>query len=106
MITPTIGRIVWFTPSAKTDFRVDVQQPNAAIVVYVWHNRLVNLTVFDHTGNLSLAPQVRLLQDDDAKPEEGYFASWMPYQKGQAAKAELLESQSIQNNPGYGVPSR
>lgn len=90
MIPPTIGRVVWFTPSVNDETRFDVKQPLAAFVTYVWHDRLVNLTVFSQDGTTAPAQKtsVTLLQDDDLKPETGYFASWMPYQKGQAAKAE------------------
>lgn len=93
MIPPTIGRVVWFTPSVNDDSRFDVKQPLAAFVTYVWHDRLVNLTVFSQDGTTPPAQKtsVMLLQDDDLKPETGYFASWMPYQKGQAAKAEAAE---------------
>ena len=91
VIAPTVGRVVWFTPAANGDPRGDVKQPLVALVAYVWNDRLVNLTVFDQNGN-SIGGQtsVPLLQGDDPKPELGYFASWMPYQKGQAAKAEQL----------------
>lgn len=94
MITPTIGRVVWFTPSVNDDTRFDVKQPLAAFVTYVWQDRLVNLTVFSQDGTTPPAQKtsVTLLQDDDLKPETGYFASWMPYQKGQAAKAEAAEA--------------
>lgn len=92
MITPTIGRVVWFTPAVHSDPRHDVKQPLVGLVTYVWGDRCINLTAFDQNG-VSIGGQcsVPLLQDDDAKPETGYFASWMPYQKGQAAKTEALE---------------
>lgn len=92
MISPSIGRIVWFWP-AKEPHEPKVEQPNAAIVAYVWHDRMVNLTVFDSNGNSRGETSVVLLQDDDLPNEYGRFASWMPYQKGQAAKAEALEKQ-------------
>jgi hypothetical protein len=93
MIPPTIGRVVWFTPSTNDDTRFDVKQPLAAFVTYVWHDRLVNLTVFSQDARPpAQKTRVMLLQDDDLKPEFGYFASWMPYQKGQAAKTEALEA--------------
>ncbi len=80
---------MWFTPGASNDPRGDVKQPLVALVAYVWNDRLVNLTVFDQNGNpIGGQTSVPLLQGDDPKPELGYFASWMPYQKGQAAKAE------------------
>lgn len=87
MITPSIGRVVWFTPYTSTDSRHDKRQPLPALISYVWNDRLVNLAVFDQNGNsIGGATSVILLQDNDPKPEMGYFASWMPYQIQQAEK--------------------
>src|SRR4029079_5869109 len=90
MIKPTVGRVVWFTPSSPLNmppsFRTLGDQPCSASVAYVWNDRLVNLTVsapYGNTFNMTSGP---LLQDDDEKPAGGYFAEWMPYQVGQAAK--------------------
>lgn len=55
---------------------------------------MVNLATFDHNGNPQPKTSVPLLQDDDAKPEGGYFCSWMPYQVGQAKKHEAEETKS------------
>jgi hypothetical protein len=86
MISPSIGRVVWFTPAHAGDPRHDVKQPLPALVSYVWNDRLVNLAAFDQNGAPLGATSVPLLQDDDPKPEGGYFASWMPYQVAQAKK--------------------
>ena len=93
MITPTVGRVVWFRPHvADKEMQIhDVRQPCNAQIVFVWNDRLVNLACHDHDGNAFQRTSVPLLQDDDKKPEDGFFACWMPYQKGQAAKAEQLE---------------
>jgi len=88
MIVPTVGRIVWFIPK-KGDFAERNGQPLAAIVVHVWGDRCVNLQVFPHNGGFLFQESVQLLQDADEKPEEGRYAEWMPYQKGQAAKHQL-----------------
>jgi hypothetical protein len=95
MIVPTLGRVVWFTPGAHDLIATDRDGRCAAIVVRVWPNdRMVNLTVFDADGNCHSRTSVRLIQDDD-QPGEGLgYCAWMPYQKGQAAKAEALEKQS------------
>lgn len=93
MIQPTPGRIVWFTPY-KGDADIahhDKSQPLAAIVVYAWGERYVNLTVFDQNGATHARTSVLLLQDDDPAPDIGLYAQWMPYQKGQAAKADAKE---------------
>lgn len=90
MISPTPGRVVWFTPSRLAGgaglVHHDATKPLAAMVCHVWNDRMVNLVVFDSNGDPHGKTSVQLLQDDDAKPEHGYFCSWMPYQVGQAAK--------------------
>lgn len=95
MITPTIGRRVWFWPSkydatvsGMTVNRADPPQPLDAGVCFVWNERMVNLTVADHCGAMHARTSVPLLQDDDAVPHEGVgYATWMPYQTGQAKAA-------------------
>jgi hypothetical protein len=89
MIIPTVGRIVWFTPSTnppKGFAHSDKREPCAAIVTRVWGNREVSLAVFDSEGYVHPTLSVPLLQDDDPKPEGGFFCAWMPYQLGRAAK--------------------
>lgn len=86
MIKPSIGRVVWFTP--LNEHIVDPKQPWAALVTYVHGDRMVNLAAFNPNGDHQPKSSVPLLQDDDAKPEGGYFCSWMPYQVGQAKKHE------------------
>ena len=92
MITPTVGRQVWFWPSKEKVVEMqpafDRTQPMAATVTWVWDDRRVNLAVLDQNAKPYPMIGVTLLQDDDKpKPDESY-AEWMPYQKGQAAKAE------------------
>ncbi len=87
MIKPTVGRVVWYWvagPSPQT-------QPLAAIVANVIDDRHVNLVVFDAEGNSHGEKNVTLLQDDENMAKAGY-CEWMPYQKGQAAKTEALET--------------
>jgi hypothetical protein len=97
MIKPTNGRVVHFTPGAHEQeiVHIDRRVPLAAMVVHVFGDRLVNLIVFDSNGSSFGRTSVPLLQDDDAKPEGGYFCSWMEYQKGQAAKTEKAEAALI-----------
>jgi hypothetical protein len=90
MISPTVGRVVWFTPSADDTIVRNGTQPLAAIVTCVWSDTCVNLAVFDANGVATNRTSVLLIQDDAARPG-GYFCEWMPYQKGQAAKTEALE---------------
>lgn len=90
MIKPTIGRRVWFWPNGTTGMTLITggdQQPCDAGVVFVWNDRLVNLAVSDHVGANYSRTSVPLLQDDDPIPESGAYATWMPYQVGQAKAA-------------------
>ena len=88
-ITPTVGRIVWLRPQSSHRELLgafDDRHPVAAIVTYVWGDRMVNVTAFPpHGGAPVCLTSVQLLQDDDA-PNGGTYAEWMPYQKGQAAR--------------------
>lgn len=98
MIKPTNGRIVLFTPARSEDRPVaqhDPAQPLAAIVAHVWSDRLINICAFDSNGLPLPVTSVPLVQDGDPKPE-GFFAEWMPYQKGQAAKADEAEKAARQ----------
>ncbi|HEX4828315.1 MAG TPA: hypothetical protein VFV12_08820 [Xanthobacteraceae bacterium] len=88
MIKPTVGRVVWFTPPADRDTRWDKTQPLAAIVAYVWNDRMVNLHVTEQTGSAVAYTSVPLLQGDEAERPPDFFAEWMPYQVGQAARYE------------------
>lgn len=90
-IKPTIGRVVWFTPSGNSTeagfTASDPTQKCAAIVAYVWGDGgMVNLHVIDHNGNGHSRTSVPLVQDGEPKPD-GYYCEWMPYQIGQAKAA-------------------
>lgn len=97
---PTVGRVVWYRPNGF-DLSVrnlpahagEIAQPMMAQVVYVWNDRSVNLIVTDHTGIQWPRSSVLLMQGDETYTPRGAYAEWMPYQKGQAAKAESLEQQ-------------
>jgi hypothetical protein len=87
IISPTVGRVVWYTPVDNAPEGVDHKgQPFAAIVTYVWSDRLVNLAVFDHSGFAQSRTSVQLVQEGDAKPDGVPYCEWMPYQLGQAKK--------------------
>lgn len=93
MIKPSIGRVVWFQP-AKAEDQPKLDQPYAALIAYVWNDRMVNLAYFNENGEHRNATSVMLLQDEDPIPVTGYYAEWMPFQKGQAQKTEALEKQA------------
>ena len=95
MIKPSIGRVVWYRHDAVNDQGMarDVTQPLAAIITHVWHERMVNLVVFDANGTPFSRTSIALVQEGDPQPPGQRYCEWMPYQKGQAAKTEALESQ-------------
>lgn len=90
MIKPTRGRVVLFTP-AKSDHLMSGDEPLAAIIAHVHSDTVLNLTVFDAFGRVHARPSVELVQEGEKKAPGTAFAEWMPYQKGPAAKTELLE---------------
>lgn len=94
-IKPTIGRRVWFRPGAQflernpTVTQLGPGQPMDAGIVYVHHDHMVNLAVCDHVGRTHMVPSVPLLAGQWEPSDTDYaVCEWMPYQKGQAAKAE------------------
>ncbi|MCC6172091.1 MAG: hypothetical protein IT481_08685 [Gammaproteobacteria bacterium] len=95
MITPTVGRVMWYRPGEQLGALVqhDAAQPMVAHVCYVWNDNLVNLLVIDHAGVRHARTSVPVVQGGSpytAGPSP--YCEWMPYQKGQAAKAEALEA--------------
>lgn len=99
MITPTVGRIVWFYPAsnqATPGFAPpDEGQPLAAIIAGVFGDHAVHLTVFDGIGIPHSEPYVQLVQEGDDVPGAGRYATWMPYQIGKA-KSELKAADTCQ----------
>ena len=97
-IKPTVGRVLHFFPSTlymagrKLAFG-DPTQPLAAVIAYVHSDKMVNLTVWDQNGLQFDVCSVQLIQEGDTVPLCSFYAAWMDYQKGQAAKTEALESQ-------------
>lgn len=88
-IKPTIGRKVWFydfNPSSSICY--GQSKPFDATVIYVWSDACVNLDVTAHNGERFIKTSVPLRDPADGDCHNGYFATWMPYQKAQADKAE------------------
>lgn len=85
-IKPTIGRVIWFTPSSSlmpgVDHRDQHLQGN---IVYVHSDTHINVGGFDARGAPYAAINVPLIQEGEARPEGGHFAEWMPYQKAVAS---------------------
>lgn len=93
VIKPTVGRIVWYYPSAFDRSclvcGVPGEQPLGAMVSYVWGDRMVNLTVSGVNGGTFGRTSVPLVQEGDHPVKSGCaYCTWMPYQVGQAKKHE------------------
>lgn len=99
---PTVGRRVYFWPSAQVrhDFSVlSEAQALDAGVVFVHNERLVNLLVTDHLGRSHSVRDVPFLQEGEEKPSEAHFAAWMPYQvkaASEEANKKSAEQQDIE----------
>ncbi len=95
MIAPHVGRVVLFVPREDTfgqfGFYLQAGKPHAALVTAVHGDRCVNLAVFDANGKTFGRTSVTLRQPGDEAPPHGDYCEWMPYQIGQAAKADELQ---------------
>lgn len=80
MITPTIGRKVWYYDAKDTP-------EQDATVIDVHGDRCVSLFVINRGGTTSVRRSVILVQEGDVIPG-GSHCTWMPYQIGAAKKAE------------------
>jgi hypothetical protein len=96
MITPTVGRIVWYRAKLLESSHPKESPEQAAIVVRVHGDRLVNLAVFGHSGHVVPMMWVPLVQDGDEAPIDRGYCHWMPYQLGQAAKTEAAEKSALE----------
>jgi hypothetical protein len=100
VITPTVGRVVWYHRGARSGFTGHhyEDQPLAAHVAYVNDDGSINLMVIDAHGTPFAVRNVPLVQDGGVVPDDAAagpgWAEWMPYQKGQAAKTEQLAAQA------------
>lgn len=92
-ITPTIGRKVYFWSSEQFAAEVgaepvDPKQAYDATIVFVHPSGNVNLQVVCHAGDSGFVEDCPLRdpsEGDEHGGEEDY-ATWMPYQVGQAKK--------------------
>lgn len=94
IINPTVGRAILFHPPSNST--KDGFEPNAicaATIAKVLPDGRLNLGVLDGNGVNHSMTAVPLIQEGEPQPENGYFAEWMKYQTGQAAKTEALEQQ-------------
>lgn len=87
VIAPTVGRKVHFWPQNGQFHSTPLvlgPQPMDATVVYVHDDRMVNLHVADHIGQVHALSNVILRQPGEDVLEGQPFAEWMPFQVGQA----------------------
>lgn len=104
VITPTIGRKVWFFPSIATmamrNMKCTTQdQAMDATVVYVWHDRMINIAAIDHQGNLHGITSVTLIQPGDDVPEGRDHCTWMPYQVNRSDQVDESHYGAMQSDP-------
>lgn len=82
MIPPTIGRKVWFFDPSSHD-----QREQDATIIDVQDDRSVSLFIINRGGTTSVRHSVYLVQEgDEPTPVPNGYATWMPYQIGQAKK--------------------
>lgn len=82
LIMPTVGRVVWYWPHGAATG--DGEQPYAAHIVYVSDAHRVNLLTFSHDGFPMPRLGAHLVQPGEPAPAKGGYATWMPFQVGQA----------------------
>lgn len=110
IITPTIGRRVWFRPSDAIIKSLgmtvhDKAVPLDAGIVYVWSDRMINLDITDHAGAHFPLTSVTLIHGDEpAGPMPFFYAEWMPYQKVQAVKTETSLCNGVEGLLGARIP--
>lgn len=94
IITPTIGRCLWYWPSEydrgllttkpETIIEANTTQACDAHVVCVHGDRLINIALFDHNGKHHRRTSVTLVQPGETPPAGAAFCTWMDYQVNQA----------------------
>ena len=96
-IIPTVGRVVYFTPSMSVAIPVSTDGGGvcAALITAVHNKNCVNLAVFDANGNhhaFCSVNHVSVVPTTVHGASDHHTWDWMPYQKGQAAKTEQVEA--------------
>ncbi len=81
MIKPTIGRQVWHWPQGSSPHAshvppVGIEQPEAATIVYVHDDHIVNLAVINHEGIARREIAVRLRQDEAPESMALPYCEW------------------------------
>ncbi len=87
MIEPTVGRVILYRPLDEGD----EETRHAAIISQVNDDETINIGVFSWVGELYHRQNVVIVQDPDEMVKNGQ-CNWMPYQIGQAGKADKISS--------------
>ncbi len=96
-IKPTIGRKVWLYVSTdllglpSAPYTGQSKLPFDATIVHVNLDGSINVTFSDHIGRSGAILNVPIYDPKESDSHMGggsHYATWMPYQKGQAAKAD------------------
>lgn len=87
MISPTVGRVVWYHPGPEDPWGSKSDEVQAAIIAAVFSDTEVNLMVITPNGEPYQRQHVTLHQEGNEAPANGY-AEWMPYQK-QVASGQI-----------------
>jgi hypothetical protein len=99
-ILPTIGRKIWLFQSALHAGVLDAKQAFDASIVFVHPSGNVNVAGTDHAGQPFGLHDVPL-RDPGVADEHGtsIFATWMPYQVGQARGNEANKTEPRAQSP-------
>ncbi len=89
VISPTVGRVVWYFPDRNDRIIRNGDQPLAAMIACVCTDKFVHLGVLDANGHSENRTGVPLIQDGETRPVSMGYCTWMPYQVGQAKKETL-----------------
>lgn len=91
-IPPTVGRVLWYWPNGMPHSGIiqDPSQPFRADICYVWPDGRVNLNVCCHNATRFERHQVPIVPtaSEETPPQGTPYATWMPFQIGQAKAAE------------------
>ena len=95
IITPTVGRKVWYRPSehdrtGPSPMQGSQDAPLDATIVSVHSDRMVNLLVVDAVARSFPVLSATLVQPGDETPVTGRYCEWMPFQVSTAQGASEM----------------
>lgn len=84
MITPTVGRTIYYKPRTSEVLYVH-DQPWICFITHINADGTINVYALNEVGQPIAKNHMTLAQDRDPVEGEVY---WMPYQVGQASKSQ------------------